>query len=151
MVEKIKRFAFAHPGMVVFSLICFTMFLWSQVIAGVLDPDTTGIASRAAQATKYAALGFNLLMGVLSVPITTWVAKRSPWLAGHFVPILSAAIGIGFIYGGFLLFHLSIFDNPDFFHNAVAALGINETAGQVFYEWLQNRPKKPAAAATSPS
>jgi hypothetical protein len=112
-----------------------------DIAFGQPEPDTTGNAAKATNAVTLITIGFNLLMGILSVPLTELVKKFIPFLANYVIPIVNAAIGVALCYAGFWLFHLSIFDNPDFFKMAITALGVNATAAQVFYEWLQGRKK----------
>ena len=89
------------------------------------------------------ALIYNLVMGALSVPITSWIKAKVVVLAdkGWLVPLVNGGIGIVFVAIGNWVFGWHIFTNPDLWNTVVVALGINQTVATVTYELFKK--KKP--------
>jgi hypothetical protein len=92
---------------------------------------------------------FNVLSGIVIVPITQWIKGRltASWPStdfGAWIPIITSVIGIGFALGLSALFHLDVFSGGDVWLQVVAGLGLNQTASQVVFELLKVlKPKAP--------
>lgn len=109
-------------------------------------PDTTGgivgqVLGAIHDPVKLIAVVFNVVMGIVSVPITNLAKKFVPFLVarGWVVPIASTVVGFAFVLLGNWIFGLSVFDHPDLWKTLVTALGINVTAAQMFFEYRKGK------------
>ena len=100
------------------------------------------------------AVGFNAVMGAVSVPITNWLKPqlaKLPFLAsekvqskiqGWLTILVSGVIGIIFMLLGDKLFGLQLLTDQGAFATVVAAFGVNQTFASIFFEWNKSKKKQ---------
>lgn len=110
------------------------------------------------QPIQLIALGFNALMGVISMPILIWLKTflgKVPFISeamqdkvkGWIMVFLGGVIGLGFVLLGQLL-GLHVLESSNLYDQVVVALGINQTFSAAFFEWWKSKHPKPATAVT---
>jgi len=112
--------------------------------------------------TEALALGFNAVMGLISVPITNWlkpVLAKVPFLptdavqtkvSGWVTIVVSGFIGVGFMLAGKWIFGLEAFNDAGIYQSLVYAFGINGTFAAIFFEWNKTRKARAGGAVTAP-
>lgn len=75
-----------------------------------------------------------IVLGVISIPVTNFLKEKIPFMAGWLVPLLSGVVNLALLYGLNLFLGWGVWQDPSFFQQCVAALGINQTMASIVYE-----------------